>query len=147
LDDRAVIERGRRQGVDQMPGGVGRQARPRVRRDQREVRRRQHPLPRVTGRVAARFELLEVRDLGDVDLGGEVPAGGRAEPLAGLEQAAGQRPGPVERRFRAPPQQHRQPLLPDLEHHPERLMPEAARRRARGLVIAHNLIVTGPGVQ
>ena len=60
--------------------------------------------------------------------------GGRTEPLGCVEHAAGQRPRPRERRFRAPPEQHLQLLLADLEHNAERLVAEAIGR--------HTVIVT-----
>jgi hypothetical protein len=114
-----------RQLVHRLPRRVGGEPRPGFRRDQREVGGREDALPRIARRIAAGLQLLKVRDLGDVHLGGEVPAGGRAQPFAGPQRAAGQRPRAFERGFSALPEQHLEPLRPNLEHDPERLVTKA----------------------
>jgi len=66
--------------------------------------------------IAERLELLEVRDLPHVDLGGEVPLDRLLESLAGLEVAAGKRPG-AEKRFSSPlPEQRLQRAAADLQY-------------------------------
>ena len=91
-------------------------------RDEPEVRRRELALARVALGLAARLELLEVRERADVDLRGEVPADRLLQRLVALEIAAGERPRGRERLARALPQQHLQPPVPDLEDDGERDM-------------------------
>src|SRR5262249_5636243 len=93
-----------------------------------EVRGGEHTLARIADRVASRLQLLEVRDFPNIHLGGQVPARGRAEPLAGEQQAARQCPRPLARRPVAAPPQHVQALLADLERDPERLVAETSGR-------------------
>ena len=59
-------------------------------------------------RIAARLELLEVRELPDVDLPRQMPADRLLERLAGVEVAAGEGPVAGERLLRALPEQHLQ---------------------------------------
>src|SRR5207245_3315837 len=73
------------------------------------------PLARMTGRVAQALELLEVGELAHVDLVGEVPPDRLLERLAGLEVAAGERPGAREWILRPAPGEHLQPLVADLQ--------------------------------
>jgi hypothetical protein len=74
-------------------------------------------------------------------VGGQVPARGRAEPFAGEQQAARQRPRPLERHLFAAPQQHGQSLLADLEHDPKRLVTETVSRHRLMAVSRHRLMV------
>src|SRR5262249_19520724 len=67
-DDRLVVEREPREAVDRVPVRVARQRGVEVARDETEVRGRQLPAERAAVRVAARLELLEVRELAHVDL-------------------------------------------------------------------------------
>ena len=73
LGDRPVVERGRRKVLDTVPGGVRRDARLDVGGYQGQVGRGQDPAPRITRRVAAGLQLLQVRDVGEVDLGRQMP--------------------------------------------------------------------------
>src|SRR5829696_9355865 len=72
--------------------------------------------------VAARLQLLEVRQLPDVDLGRQMPADRRLQRLAWAKQSPRQRPCAVERLPGPLPQQDLQPAVADLEHDGERLM-------------------------
>ena len=99
-----------------MPGGVLGQLRVDVRRDQSEVGSRDLPLARMTPRVAERLEQLEVGDLADVDLLGEVLEDRLLQRLIALEVATRQRPG-AEKRLSPPlPEQRLQCAVADLEH-------------------------------
>jgi hypothetical protein len=69
--------------------------------------------------IAARLELLEMRELADVDLSCQVPADRLLECLAGIEVAAREGPVPRERLLRALPEQHLQLSCADLEDHGE----------------------------
>src|SRR6187401_1246728 len=66
--DLAVVEGGRRQLVDRVPLRVGGDARVEPELDEPEVGGRELPAARVASGIAVRAELLEVRDLADVDL-------------------------------------------------------------------------------
>ena len=70
--------------------------------------------------IAERLELLEVRDLLDVDLGREVLANRVFERLAGFEVAARERPLAGERLLRALPEERLQPRRSNLEDHRKR---------------------------
>jgi len=122
--DRPVVERGRRQVLDRMPGGVRRDARVHVGGHEGQVGRGQGAAPRVPPRIAAGLQLLQVRDVGEVHLGGQVPAQRGPETLVGAERAAGQSPAPVERRRAPAPEQDVQLLVADLEDHGQRLVGE-----------------------
>jgi hypothetical protein len=119
-----VIEGRLRKIVHRVPGSVIGQLRLSVRGDQCQVGGGQDALPGVADRIAARFQLLQVGDLGNVDLGGEMPARRCSQPLLCGEQPAGEDPGILERLFRSPPQQHGQPLGSHLEDDSQRLMAE-----------------------
>src|SRR5581483_11691890 len=69
----------------------------------------------VAAGVAARLQLLEVRELADVDLGREVAPNRLLERLARLEPAAGQRPGAGVGGKRALPEQRLQQAVAHLE--------------------------------
>jgi hypothetical protein len=62
-------------------------------------------------------ELLQVGEFADVDLGGQLPADGRAEVLIDAQRPTGQRPLSLVRRSATLPEQHAQNAVPDLEHH------------------------------
>src|SRR5581483_7870957 len=104
--DAVVVEGEHRQVVDSVParvrgeGGVG------VARDEAEVGGRELAPRRVALRVAQRLELLEVRELADVDLRGEVAADRGLERLGGAELAARERPAAGARVERPLPQEH-----------------------------------------
>ena len=89
-----------------MPAVSGGHGRVEVARDEAEVGGRELPAERVAVGVAAGLELLEVRELAHVDLGGEVAADRLLERLVALERSAGKRPGTGERLARALPEQH-----------------------------------------
>ena len=91
-DDLAVVERGRRQRLDRVPRGVAGEPRVGVGGDEPQVRRRELPLARHPAGVAARVELLEVGELADVHLLGELALDRLLERLAGGEVAARERP-------------------------------------------------------
>jgi hypothetical protein len=72
-----------------MPAGVLRERGVEVDRDEAEVGGRELPFARVPTRVAARLELLEVRDLAYVHLDREVPADRVLERFLRVEVATG----------------------------------------------------------
>jgi hypothetical protein len=74
------------------------------------------------GRRAEHRELLDVGDLADVDLLGELAPHRRLDVLVGAEPAAGQRPAPGIRRPAAPPQQYLQRAESHLQHRGEHFM-------------------------
>jgi len=86
-----------------------------VRGDEAEVGVRELPVEGVAARVAQRRQLLEVCELADVDLLGEMAADRLLERLAPLEVAARKRPGSEERLTRALPEQRLEPPVADLE--------------------------------
>jgi len=87
-----VVEGEDGQLVDRVPARVGREGGLGIARHQAEVGGRELAPERVPGRVAERLELLEVRELAHVDLGGEVAPNRPLECLVGGELAARQRP-------------------------------------------------------
>ena len=119
-DDRAVVERGLREGVDRVPGRVGRYTRIEPQRHEPEVCGRELPPRGMADRVAPRPELLEVRDLAHVDLRREVPRDRGLERLVRDEGAAGKCPRARERLAPALPEKDAQCAVPDLEHRRER---------------------------
>src|SRR5262249_42250637 len=92
LDDSFVVEGHRRQPVERVPAGVVRHRRVDVGRHEPEERGRELPLVRMAAGPAQRRELLEVSDLADVHLLGELPADRLLERLARREVAARERP-------------------------------------------------------
>lgn len=72
-DDGPVVERGRRQFVDRMPGRVGRQPRARGGRHQCQVGRGEDASARITRGVAAGLQLLKMGNFRNVHLRGEMP--------------------------------------------------------------------------
>ena len=88
-------------------------------------------------RVAARLELLEVGELADVDLLGEVAPDRGLERLAGTELSAGQRPRAEERLLRPLPEEHLERAVAHLEHDRQRLV------RKRGCARLHHKFSTG----
>jgi hypothetical protein len=76
----------------------------------------------MASRVAAGLQLLEVGEIADVDLGGEVPPDRLLERLPRLEPAARKRPSAEEGLLRALPEQHLQDSLADLEDRAEGLV-------------------------
>ena len=69
--------------------------------------------------IAARLELLEMRELANVDLPGQVPADRLLERLTGIEIAAREGPVSGERLLGALPEQHLELPGPHLEDHGE----------------------------
>ncbi len=132
--DRPVVERDGREAADGVPGGVGGDARFEAGRDQGQVGGGQYPAAGVASGVAAGLQLLEVGDVGEVDLGGQVAARRGAEALPGAQRSARQRPQSVERRRGPPPEQHAQPVAADLQDHGQRLVREPLAWLVRGLV-------------
>src|SRR4029450_5966038 len=78
--------------------------------------------PWMPDRVAARLQLLEVGQLPDVDLSGQMPADRRLQRLGRAEQSPRQRPRAVERLSCPLPQQDLEPTAADLKHDAERLV-------------------------
>ena len=74
----------------------------------------------MAGGLAERLELLEPRQLGHVDLAGEVRANRALERVVRAEVAARQRPGPAEGRLGALPEQHAEGAVAHLQHDGER---------------------------
>ena len=122
-DDLAVVEGKRRQAVDGLPGSVLGQLRVDAGRDDAEERGRELPARGIAAGLAPRAELLQVRDLSDVDLRREVAPDRGLERLVGFERAAGERPGARVGLPCALPQQRLQPSLAHLEHDRERGLP------------------------
>ncbi len=88
-------------------------------------------MTRPLGRVGARLQLLEVGELADVDLRGQVTADRPLERLARIEAAPGERPAPGEGRAGTPPEQHLQTTFAHLEHHSDRLLQVAGMVQGR----------------
>ena len=86
----------------------------------------------VAVRLAQRLELLEVGELADVDLLGEVAADRLLERLVLDEVAAGQRPRAAKRVARALPEEHLERAGPHLEHGGERHVGGRGRLRRSG---------------
>ena len=111
-----MVERQRRQVVDDVPGGVGGQLRIDVGGDEAEKGGGELAVARVPGGLAPRPELLEVGDLADVDLRCELAADRAVERLVGRERPAGQGPGAAERLARPLPEQRLQHPVAHLQH-------------------------------
>jgi hypothetical protein len=111
-----VVEGKLGEGIHRVPGGVGGQQRVDIRRDEAEKGGRELAAIRVTGGVAPGAELLQVRELADVHLRGQLPSHRSLQRLGGPELAAGERPPPHERLARPLPQQALQKPGPHLEH-------------------------------
>src|SRR5207244_13501669 len=114
VHDRMVVEGERGEPVDGMPAGVGGEGGVEVGGDEAEVGGRELAAERVAAGVAAGLELLEVRELLDVDLGREVASGRLLERLVEGERAAGERPGARVGLSGALPEQRFEPALADL---------------------------------
>ena len=91
-DDLVVVERERWQVVDGVPRRVLGQLRVDAGGHDPEERGRELAALGVAAGLAPRAELLEVRDVAHVDLGGQVAADRPLERLVRLERAARQRP-------------------------------------------------------
>ena len=87
-----MVEGERRQAVDGLPGGVLGELGVDVGRDDAEERGRELPARRIAAGLAPRAELLQMRDLPDVDLRREVAPDRRLERLVRFERAAGECP-------------------------------------------------------
>ena len=134
LGDRPVVERGGRQVPDRVPGGVRGQARLDVGGHQGQVGGGQDAAPGIALGVAPGLQLLEIRDVGELDLGGQVPAQGRAQSLIWSQRPAGQGPQSLERRRAPPPEQDVKTVAANLQDHGQGLMGEALpgpRQRGR----------------
>ena len=99
-----------------MPARVGGDRRVDAERHEPEVRGRDLPLDRVPAGIAVGRDLLEVGDLGEVDLRREVAADRRLERLVGGEHPAGKGPGARERVERPLPEQCLQHAVAHLQH-------------------------------
>src|SRR5262249_25885721 len=86
-----------------------------VARNETEVRGRELPLVGHAIRIAECSELLEMRDVADVDLRFELATDRFLERLAGLEIAARKRPASRERFARALPDEHFETACTHLE--------------------------------
>jgi hypothetical protein len=98
--------------------------------------------PGIPARIAAGFQLFQVGDAGQVNLGGQVPAHGRAEALRRTQRAAGQGPPSPERRLAPLPEQDMKAVAADLEDHGQGFMGELliaghVRMVLTRLVLAH----------
>ena len=110
-----MVEGERREPVDRVPGRVCGKRGVDVRRDEPEVCGSQLPVLGAAGRGSARLELLQVRELADVDLVGQMAADRLLERLIGGEEPAGQRPRSGVRLTRTLPEQDLQLGVADLE--------------------------------
>ena len=124
-----------------MEGGSRRRARrcPRhcgveVGRHEPEIRRGQFPPAWVACGIAQRLQLLEVGQLADVDLHGQVPADGLLERLSWLEVATGEGPGACEWLHGALPHERLQDARANLEDDGERCL-----RRRDSARLVHRL--------
>ena len=104
------------EGVDRVPARVGRHGRVDAERDETEVGGRDLPFDRVPTRVAVGRHLLQVRNLGEVDLHREMPADRCLEGLVRRQHAARKGPRTRERLERPLPQQCLQHAVPHLQH-------------------------------
>ena len=100
-EDLLVVVRKLRELVERMPARVLRHVRVDPARHQPEERGRELPPRRIAGRVAQRLQLLEMRDLLDVDLRGEVAAHRLLERLVRRQRPARAAPSSL-RTARAP---------------------------------------------
>ena len=114
--DLGVVERQRRQVVDDVPGGVGGQLRIDVGGDEAEKGGGELAVGSGAGRARSSPELLEMGDLADVDLRCELAADRAVERLVGRERPAGQGPGAAERLARPLPEQRLQHPVAHLQH-------------------------------
>ena len=103
-----------------MPRGVGREGWVCVDGDEADVGRRELAFARHAAGLAPRRQLLEVRHLAHVDLGGEMPADRLLQRLVGAELPAGECPRTLERRSGALPQKYLQTALSHPQHDRER---------------------------
>jgi hypothetical protein len=88
--------------------------------DEAQVSGRELPVVRVPVGFTARLQLLDVRDLADVDFLGEVAADGVLERLAFAEVAAREGPSVREGLAGALPQQHAEAAIANLQDDGER---------------------------
>ncbi len=98
-----------------MPGRVAGQLRVDVRGDEPEERGRELAVARMPVRLAPAPQLLEVGDLADVDLRGELASDRAVERLVGRKRASGQGPGAAVGFPRALPEQRLQHPLAHLQ--------------------------------
>src|SRR5215207_1248166 len=91
-DDLSVVEGRGREGAGGMPGGVRRHLRIEIGGNEPEIGGRELPVARISSRFASGLQLLQMGELPDVYLRGEVAADRRLERLSALEVAARQRP-------------------------------------------------------
>ena len=115
VDDLAVIEGGRGKCFHRVPGRVRGRLGVDVDRDEAEVCGRELPALRVAPRVAPRLQLLQMGELADVHLRGQVAADRLLERLARLEETTRQRPAARERIAGALPHQGLQRISAHLE--------------------------------
>jgi hypothetical protein len=108
-----------------MPGRVGRDLRVDARRDQPEICSGDEPFARVAPGIAERLDLLEVRELADIHLRGEMAPDRVLQRFVGAEPPARERPRAEEGLARPQPEQRLKLLFPHLEHDPERLVGRA----------------------
>src|SRR5207253_646934 len=87
-DDRAVVERERRQAIGRLPRCVGREPGVEFARDEPEIGSRKLPLTWHAFWIAQCSELLEMRELAHVHFRGELTADRLLESLAGLQSSA-----------------------------------------------------------
>ena len=131
-DDLPMVEGKVRQVADWMPGRVVGHRRVDVLRDEAEVGGSEDPRARVAIGVAERDQLLQVRQLSDVDLRGQVAPDRVLERLAVIQVAAGQGPRSEEWLPCTLPEENLELALSHLQHDRECLM---ARRDRSGRLL------------
>jgi L-aspartate oxidase len=136
-DDLPVIEGRRGQYIHAMPGRIGRDSWIEAERDEPEIRGRELPVVGVPRGVAPRAELLQVRDLADVDLRREVPENRVLERLVGDQRSPWERPCARERRPGTLPEQDTECSVAHLEDGCERDVRGGERWGAR---LSHEVI-------
>ena len=130
LNDRRVVKGGGRQFVDREPRRVTRDRGIERRRHEGQVGGGDGALARIAVHVATGLELLEVRNVGEVDLRREVTAERGAEELDLSERSSGQGPVALEGGARPAPEQRMKAAFTHLEDRGEDFMAEATREIA-----------------
>ena len=130
-NDVAVVERGPLEPVDGQPLRVLRHSGICIARDQAEIGGRELPVLRIALRLASGLELLEVGELPDVHLGGELAPDRLLERLAAAPGSRPAGPSGLERIPRPLPHEHLQRAVPDLEDDSKRDVQRGGSDRLR----------------